>query len=191
MSARCNRCYTFHLRLPFNIFHSNIPGFSILATILYYSLWADKDQSPARIAGPVYSSRLAHPCAFAHSRPRPHPPHPSRKGRQAGEARACTCASVLIHLAPLTGRGGLRHRSSPPGRCDRRWHCVLSVWDIFRHVSSLWFKCFRCFRRIFQMFHLDVAYITMAIHACFKRVFQMFQMFSDLCCKCFIWILQK
>jgi hypothetical protein len=187
MSARCNGCYTFHLRLPFNIFHSNITGFSILATILYYSLGAHKDQGPARTTGPVYSSRLAHPCAFARSRPRPHPPHSSWQGRHAlapapassftsrrwqeGEA----CATVVPHQVG----------------CDRRRRCVLSVWDIFRHVASLCFKCFSCFRRIFQVFHLDVAYITMVVHACFKRVFQMFQMFLDLCCKCFIWMLQK
>jgi hypothetical protein len=33
------------------------------------------------------------------------------------------------------------------------------------------------------MFHLDVVYVAIAIHACFKRMFQMFQMFSDLRCK--------
>jgi hypothetical protein len=51
------------------------------------------------------------------------------------------------------------------------------------------FKCFRCFIRILQIFHLDVAkkdmdvaYASMAIHACFKC----FIYFSDVCFKCFI-----
>ena len=53
------------------------------------------------------------------------------------------------------------------------------------------------FRLILQMFHLDIvkvdldiAYVAMAIHTCFKTMFQVFHMFSDVCCKCFIWMLQ-
>ena len=63
------------------------------------------------------------------------------------------------------------------------------------HVASVCFKCFMCFIRMLQVFHLDVAevdldvaYVAMAIHACFKNIFLMF---SNLCCKCFIWMLQK
>jgi hypothetical protein len=48
------------------------------------------------------------------------------------------------------------------------------LW-IYTYVSGLRFKCFRCFRLMLQVFHLDVikvdlnvAYIGMAIHACFK-----------------------
>jgi hypothetical protein len=51
---------------------------------------------------------------------------------------------------------------------------VSSVSDVFRHM--------------FQMFHLDVAYVAMALPACFKRVFQVFHTYV---CKCFIWKLQK
>jgi hypothetical protein len=36
------------------------------------------------------------------------------------------------------------------------------------YVASLCFKCFRWFIRLFQVFHLDVAYIAMAIHICCK-----------------------
>jgi hypothetical protein len=62
------------------------------------------------------------------------------------------------------------------------------------------FKCFRCFRRMLQMFYLDVskvdlgiAHVAMAIHACFKyficfrRMLQMFHLdVSKLiwCCTC-------
>jgi hypothetical protein len=31
---------------------------------------------------------------------------------------------------------------------------------------------------MFQVFHLDVAYVTMALYACFKRMFQVFHMFQ-------------
>jgi hypothetical protein len=61
------------------------------------------------------------------------------------------------------------------------------------HVVSI---CFRCFRNMLQVFYMDVikvdrdvAYVAMAIHVCFKCMFQMFYLFSDICCKCFIWIL--
>jgi hypothetical protein len=57
-------------------------------------------------------------------------------------------------------------------------------------VSSVYFKCFRCFIYILQIFHLDVAkvdlnvaYVAMAIHVCFKRIFQVFHLFSGICCK--------
>jgi hypothetical protein len=44
------------------------------------------------------------------------------------------------------------------------------------------------FRRMFQVFHLDIAYVAMTLPACFKHVFKVFH---TLCCKCFIWMLQK
>jgi hypothetical protein len=57
-------------------------------------------------------------------------------------------------------------------------------------VSNVYFKCFRCFIYILQMFHLDVAkvdlnvvYVAMAIHVCFKRIFQVFHLFLGICCK--------
>ena len=33
---------------------------------------------------------------------------------------------------------------------------------------------------------VEVAYVTMAIHVCGNCMFQMFQLFSEVCCKCFI-----
>jgi hypothetical protein len=45
------------------------------------------------------------------------------------------------------------------------------------------------FRLMLQVFHLDVAYVSMAIHTCFKSMFQVFYLFLDVCYKCFIWML--
>jgi hypothetical protein len=60
-------------------------------------------------------------------------------------------------------------------------------WDVAYVVMAIHvcFKCFICFRRMLQMFHLDVAkvdldvakinrdiaYVVMAIHVCFKCMF--------------------
>ena len=94
---------------------------------------------------------------------------------------------------PFTSRVGRKGRPAP-SQFPTRWavtagYTMFQVFQtFFRYVASLCFKCFSCFRRMFEVFHLDVAFVAMAIHACFKH---MFQMFSDLCCKCFIWMLQK
>jgi hypothetical protein len=47
--------------------------------------------------------------------------------------------------------------------------CMLQAY-----VSSV----FSCFKRMFQVFHLDVAYILQWLHMCFSDV-------SDICYKCF------
>jgi hypothetical protein len=39
------------------------------------------------------------------------------------------------------------------------------------------FKYFGCFRRMFQVFHPDVAYVDMALPTCFKRMFRVLRMF--------------
>ena len=45
----------------------------------------------------------------------------------------------------------------------------------YTHVTRLYFNCFMCFRRLFQMYHLNVlkidlgaAHVVVATHACFK-----------------------
>jgi hypothetical protein len=53
--------------------------------------------------------------------------------------------------------------------------CYKLIWDV-AYVASL---CFKCFRRRFEVFHLDVAYAAMALYACFKRMFQVFLMFQN------------
>jgi hypothetical protein len=58
--------------------------------------------------------------------------------------------------------------------------------------------CFRYFKLMLQVFHLDVAkvdlnvaYVVMAIHGRFKRIFSSVSSVSDVCCKCFIFMFQK
>jgi hypothetical protein len=46
-------------------------------------------------------------------------------------------------------------------------------------------KCFRCFKCMLQMFHLDVAYVALALHTCCKCMFQMFQVFQTYVAKYF------
>ena len=52
-------------------------------------------------------------------------------------------------------------------------------------------KCFSCFKRMLQVFYLDVTYVAMAIHICCKCMFRMFQLFQTYvvgvlsrCCIC-------
>jgi hypothetical protein len=52
------------------------------------------------------------------------------------------------------------------------------------HVASIYFKCFKYFIRILQVFHLgvakvdlDVAHIAMTIQVCFKCIFQILHLF--------------
>ena len=58
------------------------------------------------------------------------------------------------------------------------------------------FKCFRYFRLMLQLFHLDVAevdldvtYVATVIHECFKHMFQVFHLFQmyvvNISSKCF------
>jgi hypothetical protein len=42
----------------------------------------------------------------------------------------------------------------------------------------MFLSVFSCFKRMFQVFHLDVANILQWLHTCFYSV-------SDICCKCF------
>jgi hypothetical protein len=65
------------------------------------------------------------------------------------------------------------------------------------HVAKVYFKCFRCFRGMLQVFHinvakvdLDVAHVAIAIHVCCKSLFNMFHLFQTYvatvlsgCCK--------
>jgi hypothetical protein len=59
-----------------------------------------------------------------------------------------------------------------------------------RYVASDYSKCFICFRRMLQVFYLDVAYVAVAIHIYCKCLFQMFHLFRShvasrlSCCMC-------
>jgi hypothetical protein len=43
--------------------------------------------------------------------------------------------------------------------------------------------------QMFQLFHLDVAYVVVAIHTYVASICSKCSYISDLCCKCFIWML--
>jgi hypothetical protein len=57
--------------------------------------------------------------------------------------------------------------------------CMFQMIQLCSNVSAV-------FKRMSQVFYLDVAYVAMTIHVCCKCVFQTFHLFSDICCKCFI-----
>ena len=59
------------------------------------------------------------------------------------------------------------------------------------HVASIYYKCFRCFRGMLQVFHMDVAiidrdvaHVSMVVHVCCKRLFQMFHLLFQTYVKC-------
>jgi len=39
-----------------------------------------------------------------------------------------------------------------------------------RYVANVYSKCFICFRRVLQVFYLDIAYIVVSIDKCSKRM---------------------
>jgi hypothetical protein len=54
------------------------------------------------------------------------------------------------------------------------------------YVASVCFKYFSYFRRMLQVFYLDITYVAVAIHICCKRMFQMFHFVLEVfCSKCF------
>jgi hypothetical protein len=71
------------------------------------------------------------------------------------------------------------YRSSPPD----------GPWPRRRTLS---FNCFRRFRVLFQVFHLDVETIYLGCCICCNDKIRMLQAYvssvSDVCCKCFIWM---
>ena len=60
------------------------------------------------------------------------------------------------------------------------------IWMLHNmHVASV---CFKCFKRMLQVFYLDVAKLDLDV-VCVCNGFQVFlgvlQVFSEVCCKCF------
>jgi hypothetical protein len=52
------------------------------------------------------------------------------------------------------------------------------------NVAGIYFKCFKCFRGMLQVFHMDIAkvdrdvsYVAIVVHVCYERLFQMFHLF--------------
>jgi hypothetical protein len=113
------------------------------------------------------SARLARPARSM--RPTPSSTSPIAE-EETGEAYACT----PIHLTPSTRREAYTTAVSYQVGRDRRRRCVSGI---FGYVASLYFKCFSCFRRMFQVFHLDVVYVAMAIHHVSSVYFRCFQTF--------------
>jgi hypothetical protein len=57
---------------------------------------------------------------------------------------------------------------------------------LYTYVASV---CFNCFKRMLQVFCLNIAYVAAAIHVCCKCMFQVFHLFktyvasvSSICC---------
>jgi hypothetical protein len=57
-----------------------------------------------------------------------------------------------------------------------------------RYVASVYSKCLIYFRRMLQVFYLDVPYISVAIHICCKRLFKIFRLFQTYVASVFIWM---
>jgi hypothetical protein len=67
--------------------------------------------------------------------------------------------------------------------------CICFIWMLhilqwlYTCVTSVCFKNFSSFKRMLQVFHLDVAYVPVAIHVCCNCVFKMYQLFHmDIAC---------
>jgi hypothetical protein len=65
------------------------------------------------------------------------------------------------------------------------------------HVANVYFKCFRCFKGILQVFHIDlvkvdpdVLYFAMVVHVRCKRLFVMFYLFFRCILQVFYFDLQ-
>ena len=75
---------------------------------------------------------------------------------------------------------------------------VACVCWLYTHVSSVYFKCFICFRRMLQVFYLDVTKVDLNVakvdlyvaYTCMLQVYVSSILgVSYVCCKRFIWIL--
>jgi hypothetical protein len=64
--------------------------------------------------------------------------------------------------------------------CPKCFICFRRMLQLFHlDVAKVeYFKCFRCFIRMLQLFYLDVAYVLQWLQTCFPGVL-------DECCKCF------
>jgi hypothetical protein len=49
---------------------------------------------------------------------------------------------------------------------------------LYTYVASIYPKYFICFRRMLQVFYLDVTYLAVAMQVCCKRILQMFHLFQ-------------
>jgi hypothetical protein len=47
---------------------------------------------------------------------------------------------------------------------------------LYTYVASIYSECFIYFRRMLQVYDLNITYVAVAIHICCKRRFQMFHL---------------
>jgi hypothetical protein len=91
---------------------------------------------------------------------------------------------------------------STPVTCTRRRASIKEIFALKEHVVNAYFECFqryvacvwcRCCKvnRNVEKVDQDVARVAMIKYVCCKLMFQVFQVFSDVCCKCFIRMFQK
>jgi hypothetical protein len=59
------------------------------------------------------------------------------------------------------------------GCCKSRFGVAMTI-----HIYCKCMFQFRCFKRMLQVFYLDIAYVALTIHVCCKYMFQMFQLFQ-------------
>jgi hypothetical protein len=68
--------------------------------------------------------------------------------------------------------------------CCKCFIWILHIcWNSYTYVASVRFICFR---RMLQVFYLDVPSVSVAIHVCCKRLFKMFQLFQTYVASVFI-----
>jgi len=137
---------------------------------------------------------------------------PHRRGRLHLVARPPALYSALLHRRRSPHAAPAPLASSPVTAVAPRCKWRRRLHQDTMHVSSVHFKCFRCFRGTLQVFHMDitkvdqgVTYVAMVVHICCKHlsVFRLFfqtylasvfiwilHMFQHKCCKCFIWMLR-
>jgi hypothetical protein len=150
--------------------------------------------SPARRA-PTSGSRAAHS-----SRP---------PLKRAAHLYWCSCCTPQVDPGRAKARHprarpvlvGLACRRLPPAPTPRPKSTGPSPLP---YVVNVCFKCFRYFRGMLQVFHIDVTkvdrgvvYVASVLEACCKRLFKIFhllQTYVAMCfyvasCKCFIWML--
>jgi hypothetical protein len=100
-------------------------------------------------------------------------------------AAAFSTAPSAFSTGAAFSIGATRH-STASSSASTSLHSLKQQGDVRlkTHVTSVYFKCFRCFRGILQVFYTDVAkvdcdvaYVAMVVHLCCKYLFPMFHLF--------------
>jgi hypothetical protein len=62
---------------------------------------------------------------------------------------------------------------------------VFKCFSVQKHVASVCFKCFTCFKYMLQVFYLNVTYVAVATHICCKAYVLNVLSVLDVCCSKF------